>query len=135
MFKIVLSSLHGFNEIALKMTQYWFILIQSLALMNYILCILVKEVAVTVNTVQFSSQLTYTFPSGCNTDIEDPTTVAYAEMRQAVIIQVRRNFQCIRHKNVAMQRIQKFGNAYNKLTTLHFHQTCFHPTHFLENDT
>jgi len=57
--------------------------------------ILVKEVAVAVNTVQFSSQLTYTFPSGCNTDIEDPTTVAYAEMRQAVIIQVRRNFQCI----------------------------------------
>jgi len=49
-----------------------------------------KDEAVAVNTVQVSAQITYTFPSGCNTDIEDPTTVAYAEMRLAVTIQVRR---------------------------------------------
>jgi len=49
-----------------------------------------KNEAVTESKVQVSAQIIYTFPSGCNTDIEDPTTVAYAEMRQAVIIQVRR---------------------------------------------
>jgi len=54
------------------------------------LFILEKDEAVTGNIVQFSTQITYTFPSGCNTDIEDPTTVAYAEMRLAVIMQVRR---------------------------------------------
>jgi len=49
-----------------------------------------KDEAVTESKVQVSAQITYTFPSGCNTDIEDPTTVAYAEMRLAVTIQVRR---------------------------------------------
>jgi len=52
----------------------------------------VEDEAVAVNTVQVSTQIIYTFPSGCNTDIEDPTTVAYAEMRLAVIVQVRRFF-------------------------------------------
>jgi len=49
-----------------------------------------KDEAVTERKVQFRAQITYTFPSGCNTDIEDPTTKSYAEMRLAVTIQVRR---------------------------------------------
>jgi len=32
-----------------------------------------KDEVVAVKPVQVSAQIIYTFPSGCNTDIEDPT--------------------------------------------------------------
>jgi len=40
------------------------------------------------NTVKFSSQVIYTFPSGCNTDIESKTTDVYAEARLSAIANV-----------------------------------------------